>query len=256
MRLSLRKSQAARLHAYRRRRVTVSLYVASALWIGAAQADAAQSSRVVMMVGGIADDNDDAAAFTPTRTRVSAAVDSTRVSVVLQPRAAQSAAATVSRVLALAPLIDEAARSLDMDSALLMAVIDVESSGDPLALSPKGAAGLMQLMPRTALLHGAADLFDPRQNIAAGAHFLRQLLAQFGDLRLALAAYNAGEGAVRKFGGTIPPYPETVRYVPRVIERYRQYRQTMQATHPAPGSAVPQTAPVPAIRRVAYGEAD
>ncbi|WP_408284920.1 lytic transglycosylase domain-containing protein [Paraburkholderia aspalathi] len=127
-------------------------------------------------------------------------------------------------------MIDEAARATDLDSALLMAVIDVESGGNPQAVSPKGATGLMQLMPNTGARHGASDLFDPRQNIAAGARYLKQLMRQFGDLQLVLAAYNAGEGAVQKYGGQIPPYAETMNYVPKVIARYMGYRDAISST--------------------------
>ncbi|MFC0399680.1 lytic transglycosylase domain-containing protein [Paraburkholderia rhizosphaerae] len=126
------------------------------------------------------------------------------------------------------PLIEEAARAVDIDSALLMAVIDVESGGDPQALSKQGAAGLMQLMPATGRSYGVADPFDPRQNVLAGARFLRTLLTRFDSLELALAAYNAGEYAVRRSGGAIPRYRETERYVPQVVERYGHYRQAVQ----------------------------
>ena len=132
--------------------------------------------------------------------------------------------------MSLAPMIDEAARTADIDSALLMAVIDVESGGNPQAVSPKGATGLMQLMPDTGARQGAFNLFDPRQNIAAGARYLRQLMRQFGNLQLALAAYNAGEGAVQKYGGQIPPYAETMSYVPRVMGRYLHYRNAVSST--------------------------
>jgi soluble lytic murein transglycosylase-like protein len=131
--------------------------------------------------------------------------------------------------MALSPMIDEAAHVTDLDSALLMAVIDVESGGNPQAVSPKGATGLMQLMPRTGERHGAFNLFDPRQNVAAGARYLKQLIGQFGELPLALAAYNAGEGAVQKYGGQIPPYAETMSYVPKVIARYAWYREAMSS---------------------------
>ncbi|SIT43190.1 Soluble lytic murein transglycosylase-like protein (fragment) [Paraburkholderia piptadeniae] len=106
-----------------------------------------------------------------------------------------------------------------------MAVIDVESGGNPFAVSPKGAMGLMQLMPPTGRQQGADDLFDPAQNLLAGARLLDALLATFGDVSLALAAYNAGEGAVRKFGGGIPPYAETRRYVERVMGRVGFYQR-------------------------------
>lgn len=181
------------------------------------------SSGVVLMIGGMA----------TTDTAVS-----DRLSVVIQPGATlrQSNAVTnevsspsvADRVMALAPLVDEAARAADLDSALLMAVIDVESGGDPQAVSPKGATGLMQVTPDTGARHGATDLFDPRQNLAAGARYLRQLMRQFGDLPLALAAYNAGEGAVQKYGGQIPPYAETIRYVPKVMGRYLRYQDALR----------------------------
>ncbi|MGY6124061.1 lytic transglycosylase domain-containing protein [Paraburkholderia strydomiana] len=127
-------------------------------------------------------------------------------------------------MIALSPIIDQAARAVGLDSALLMAVIEVESGGNPQAVSPKGATGLMQLMPGTGARLGASDLFDVRQNVAAGARFLKDLMRQFGDLSLALAAYNAGEGAVQKYGGQIPPYAETMTYVPKVMARYHWYR--------------------------------
>jgi soluble lytic murein transglycosylase-like protein len=130
-----------------------------------------------------------------------------------------------SKVLAWTPLVEQVAKRIGVDQALLMAVIDVESGGNPVAVSLKGARGLMQLMPQTALAQGASDPFDPYQNVVAGARLLDTLLATFGDLSLALAAYNAGEGAVRKYGGAIPPYAETQRYVRRVMERVAAYRR-------------------------------
>jgi soluble lytic murein transglycosylase-like protein len=130
-----------------------------------------------------------------------------------------------SNVLAWAPLVDQVARRFGVDQALLMAVIDVESGGNPSAVSLKGARGLMQLMPQTGRTQGANDLFDPYQNVVAGARLLDTLLATFGDVSLALAAYNAGEGAVRRHGGAIPPYAETQRYVRRVMERAAAYRR-------------------------------
>ncbi|ALL67945.1 Membrane-bound lytic murein transglycosylase D precursor [Paraburkholderia caribensis MBA4] len=130
-----------------------------------------------------------------------------------------------SKVLAWTALVDDVAKRSGVDRALLMAVIDVESGGDPFAVSPKGARGLMQLMPQTGAQQGAGDLFDPYQNVVAGTRLLDSLLTTFGDVPLALAAYNAGEGAVRKFGGTVPPYAETQRYVRRVMERVADYRR-------------------------------
>lgn len=121
-----------------------------------------------------------------------------------------------------APRIERAARAAGVDASLLHAVIRAESAYNPRAVSPKGAAGLMQLMPATARRYGVADRFDPDQNVLGGALYLRDLLTRFdGQLELALAAYNAGEGAVQKYGGRIPPYAETQRYVPQVMSNYR-----------------------------------
>jgi soluble lytic murein transglycosylase-like protein len=121
------------------------------------------------------------------------------------------------------PLIRDAARRYKLDVALLHAVIAVESGYDPNAVSSKGAAGLMQLMPETAKRYGVGNVRDPRENIRAGAHYLKDLLALFHhDLRLALAAYNAGEDAVFRNGKRIPAYRETAAYVPRVMELYRK----------------------------------
>jgi soluble lytic murein transglycosylase-like protein len=109
-----------------------------------------------------------------------------------------------------------ALRGLDPD--LVRAVIQVESDGNPRAISHKGAMGLMQLMPEEVKGYGIHDPFDPEQNIAGGTRQLAEKLKLFnGDIALALAAYNAGTGAVRKYGG-IPPYPETQNYVRRVLE--------------------------------------
>lgn len=119
--------------------------------------------------------------------------------------------------------IDQAARAYRLDRALLDAVIAVESAYARDAVSPKGAVGLMQLMPATAQRFGVADPHDVLQNIRGGARYLRYLLDSFGgDLGLALAAYNAGEGAVRRHGGRIPPWRETIDYVRKVKGRYVQ----------------------------------
>lgn len=122
-------------------------------------------------------------------------------------------------------IVEEVARAYGLDGALLHAVISVESHYNPRALSRKGAAGLMQLMPETARRYGVSDTFDPAQNLHGGAKYLRDLLTLFNsDLNLALAAYNAGENAVIKNGNRIPPFRETRNYVPRVLDYYRQYQ--------------------------------
>jgi soluble lytic murein transglycosylase-like protein len=114
-----------------------------------------------------------------------------------------------------------AARRHGLDPELVIAVAAVESGFRPEAVSPKGAQGLMQLMPRTAEALGVENAFDPAQNLDGGARHLGQLLTLYGgDLAKALAAYNAGEGAVHRHGG-VPPYRETRAYVRKVLDRYR-----------------------------------
>ncbi len=114
-------------------------------------------------------------------------------------------------------LIEEAARETKLDSALISSVIQAESNGNPNAVSPAGAKGLMQLIDSTAQELRVQDSFDPRENIRAGSRYLRQMMDRFGDLKLALAAYNAGPGNVRKHGG-VPPFQETRAYVQRVTD--------------------------------------
>ena len=125
-----------------------------------------------------------------------------------------------SRTPQLDRLVDRVASEVSVSPKLLHAVIAVESSYDSRAVSPKGAKGLMQLMPGTAQRFGVRDPFDPEQNVRAGATYLRSLLDMFeGDARLALAAYNAGESAVIRSGNRIPNFAETQAYVPRVLAR-------------------------------------
>ncbi|NTV70186.1 MAG: lytic transglycosylase domain-containing protein [Azonexaceae bacterium] len=110
-----------------------------------------------------------------------------------------------------------------VDAKLLHAVITVESGYNQSAVSPKGATGLMQLLPTTARRYGTENLLDPGENIRAGARYLRDLLVLFdNNLELALAAYNAGENAVIRHGRRLPPYAETRRYVPLVVAHYRR----------------------------------
>jgi hypothetical protein len=113
------------------------------------------------------------------------------------------------------PIIERASDRHGVDARLVKAVIQVESGFQPRARSHKGAMGLMQLMPKTARQYTARNLYDPASNIEAGTRHLKKLLAEF-ELPLALAAYNAGEAAVRRFGG-IPPYDETRTYVARIL---------------------------------------
>jgi soluble lytic murein transglycosylase-like protein len=117
-------------------------------------------------------------------------------------------------------MIEESAARWRVDPTLVRAVIQVESDFNPRCLSNKGARGLMQLIPETARRYGVRDIFDPAQNIEGGVHYLADLLAMFRhDLEHALAAYNAGEGAVLKHSG-IPPYEETMTYVRRALTVY------------------------------------
>lgn len=119
-------------------------------------------------------------------------------------------------------LIHSTAKEHGMDPALIQAVIQAESNFDPYAVSRKGAQGLMQLLPQTAWALSVQNPFDPKANIKGGTSYLRQLLDRFsGDLSLALAAYNAGEDAVLRYGG-IPPYQETKQYVTKVLSLYNK----------------------------------
>jgi len=121
-----------------------------------------------------------------------------------------------------------AARAYSLEPALLHAVISAESGYNPLARSPKGARGLMQLMPATAARYGVANVLDPEQNIHGGAAYLRDLLTLFdNDMKLAIAAYNAGENRVIQYGNRIPPYRETTQYVPKVLSYYERYKSMM-----------------------------
>ncbi|MFQ5525595.1 MAG: lytic transglycosylase domain-containing protein [Thermoanaerobaculia bacterium] len=117
-------------------------------------------------------------------------------------------------------LVAKHARGASLDAELVRAVIQVESAFDPRARSHKGAMGLMQLMPATAAMYSVADPYDPSQNVAAGTRYLRTMLDSFGNLEVALAAYNAGPAAVKRFGG-VPPYPETRDYIEKVMRVYR-----------------------------------
>ena len=135
------------------------------------------------------------------------------------PLAASHRAQVPAASRQLAPLIRQAARRHGVSAELIRAVVAVESGFDPRAVSPRGARGLMQLMPATAAELNVDNVYDPRQNLDGGTRYLRALLDGFdGDLRLALAAYNAGPEAVRRHGG-VPPYPETQEYVQKVLQR-------------------------------------
>jgi soluble lytic murein transglycosylase-like protein len=127
---------------------------------------------------------------------------------------------------AFAAEIRRAASAHSVDEALIRAVIHAESAYQPDAVSPRGASGLMQLMPETFAALQISNVFHPASNIDGGTSYLAQMLNEFeGDIELAAAAYNAGPGAVHNHGG-VPPYPETREYVRRVLILYRRYLQT------------------------------
>ncbi|MDX2153578.1 MAG: lytic transglycosylase domain-containing protein [Bryobacteraceae bacterium] len=156
----------------------------------------------------------------------------------LSPAAAPAAGAP-QPPSALEKLVDETARTHGVDPALVHSIISVESNYNPFAVSPKGAEGLMQLIPGTARRFGVSNSFDPRQNVAAGVKYLKYLQELYqGDLRLALAAYNAGEGAVARYRD-VPPYRETEGYVYKVGRKLRAARAREQAKKPV-AAAKPQ----------------
>lgn len=124
----------------------------------------------------------------------------------------------------LTPLIRQQARKFKVDPALVMAVIHAESAYDKNAISHAGAVGLMQLMPETAKRFGVSNRNNAAQNIKGGVRYLRYLLEMFKfNIKLTLAAYNAGESAVSKYGNKVPPYPETENYVKKVVAYYQSY---------------------------------
>lgn len=125
----------------------------------------------------------------------------------------------------LIPIIHQAALAHSMDPALVAALIDVESGFQVTAISHKGAKGLMQLIPQTAAQYGLSEPYDPIRNIDAGTRHLKDLLViHNGNVTLAIAAYNAGQGSVSRYKRRIPPYGETLLYVPRVLAKLREYQ--------------------------------
>jgi len=128
------------------------------------------------------------------------------------------------------PIIYREALKNGLPPELVAAVVEAESDFRPRLISGKNAQGLMQIIPSTGRLLGVDDLFNPEANVAAGAKYLRYLFDRFDDQRVVLAAYNAGEGNVERFGG-IPPFPETQNYIRRVNTRVREYRDRVQDTY-------------------------
>jgi soluble lytic murein transglycosylase-like protein len=139
-------------------------------------------------------------------------------------------------------LVEKSARAHNVDPLLVQSVIQVESNYNHYAVSPKGAEGLMQLMPGTARMLGVSNSFDPAQNIEAGVKYLRYLQSVYQDDRLALAAYNAGPKAVDKYKGT-PPFAETQDYVNQVGQRYQTAKQNEAVKNAAPAAAAAEELP-------------
>jgi soluble lytic murein transglycosylase-like protein len=162
-----------------------------------------------------------------------------RTQVALRPPTAVAPASPVS----IRELVERTSRAHQVDPLLVDSVIRVESNYNPNAISPKGAEGLMQLMPPTARMLGVNDSFDPAENIEAGVKYLKSLQDLFKDDRLALAAYNAGPAAVDRFK-QIPPYPETRKYVENVGKKYSEARDAASVQKAAPVIAAPAE-PVP-----------
>jgi soluble lytic murein transglycosylase-like protein len=154
---------------------------------------------------------------------------------------------------ALDGLVAEAAAQHGLDPCLIFSVMRAESAFNRMAVSPKGASGLMQLMPETAARFGVRNIFDPRENVFAGAKYLRWLLNRFqGDVRLALAGYNAGEGAVEFYGLRIPPFQETQNYVRIIYTRYSGIH--LGATPGTVAAEVPKPADLPKENLPTYNQ--
>ena len=140
-------------------------------------------------------------------------------------RVAQMFMPAKADILRYSSIIEQASKKHGVDAALVHAVITAESGYNAAALSKAGASGLMQLMPDTAKRYGVRNIWDPVENIQGGVRYLGDLLKMFnGNLELAVAAYNAGENAVIRHGHRVPPYAETVHYVPKVLGFYRRFQ--------------------------------
>ncbi|MEZ5500650.1 MAG: lytic transglycosylase domain-containing protein [Steroidobacteraceae bacterium] len=197
-------------------RLGTIIWLAAACWLGATSASASDIFYYVDAKGTAHYSN------VPTESRyeliLKAAPEYSKAGERISPR-------MLARASQYDEIIERAADSADVAAELLRAVIVVESGFNPNAVSPKGARGLMQLMPATARTLGVRDPHDPAQNVDAGARYLRRLMDRFGnDLQLALAAYNAGTAAVERYGKRIPPYRETREYVPKVLDLYNKLR--------------------------------
>lgn len=233
-------------------------YAASLLSLAAAQghAGALKAQAVVTTAaagGNVAADGDLPACFAPPKPVLPVALDRAEEKAVPAAEITNAAAEDLAAYLATLPpdrrriaeLISLLAPKYGIDPKLALAVAAAESNFNIMARSPKGALGVMQLIPDTAARFGVKKPFDPGQNIRGGLAYLRWLLAYFeGDVLLTVAAYNAGEGAVNRFGG-IPPYMETAGYVKRIYAFYRK------PTHSFDASVTPASPMLRANARVA-----
>ena len=147
----------------------------------------------------------------------------------IEARPVQAATASTPPANPIGQVIEQVSQEQGVDPLLVHAVIHAESRYNKYAISPKGAEGLMQLIPSTARQMGVHNSFDTRQNVEGGVKYLRQLMGRFDDLRYVLAAYNAGPEAVARWGG-IPPYAETQDYVYKVGRKYGELRRAQQST--------------------------
>jgi soluble lytic murein transglycosylase-like protein len=193
-------------------------------------------------------DEDQARGRDESLQRASAAVKSQapgQSGIVSVPAAILTARHMTSGNTAIDAIVNEAAGRYRVDPCLILSVMHMESGYNRNAVSPKGASGLMQLMPETAARFGVRNIFDARENVMAGANYLRWLLDRFGDVRLALAGYNAGEGAVELYGNRIPPFQETQNYVQAIYARYTHAHSGMQplGVEPVAQSAIEEKPP-------------
>ena len=169
----------------------------------------------------------------PARPVTAVSISPKNVPEIIVAPARPAAVATAPEAIGIDQTIQQIAADQAVSADLVNSIIKVESNYNARAISSKGALGLMQLVPSTARRFGVSNAFDPRENVAAGVKYLNYLLQRYqGNYPLALAAYNAGEGAVARYGG-VPPYRETQNYL---VEVWKQLRRSRQAAAPQKGS--------------------
>ncbi len=210
--------------------------------------DAAKAGDASSAMAG---DASSATAGAASSAMAGAYTSATPTMAVYDSAAGASASAAAEGGSTYAPMIEQAAARYGIDPSVLYGLIEQESGFDPSATSSAGAQGLTQLMPSTAASLGVAEPLDPAQSIEGGARYLSGLLRQFGgNTANALAAYNAGPGAVEQYGG-VPPYPETQQYVAKVLGYAASYSQSGQDTGALPDTTSTVTGPTAAAAAVA-----